>query len=435
MGEGSISGSGWHQDGHSKSGRSRWHTFRAINVFYFPHDTPLEMGPTRLLAGSHLYATLREVVPEQVVFKPMKAGTIIVADFDLGHAGSPNRTEQSRYMLKFVALRMRNPESPSWNHQREAWSTPDRLKTPDYLPTAWMSLWNWICGKSRQTGLNTCEKGDVQANLDALASKCHADRLEAMYRLTTVGTESIPRLVAHLCETADENRHVSPDVHDPGYAALSEDPLERKFSQRQFVPEDTAIVLGAIGLPALPELVELLEHEDPWIRINSAYAISEMGNQVPQEITEKVAELLDSPLHCEVRATLDAMCSLTNFSAETVKKIRNLLTESSEEWQFAAMGEKKLGGTWTLQNQIRYVAAWALRARIAADDVPAETEAALIAALDENTGYTPAVACDALTLIGTNSALSASVRYLRTRRWDPASFAHRARKSTSLKVA
>ena len=58
MGPGSISGSGWHQDGHSKAGRSRWHTFRAANLFYFPQDTPLAKGPTRLLAGSHLYANI-----------------------------------------------------------------------------------------------------------------------------------------------------------------------------------------------------------------------------------------------------------------------------------------------------------------------------------------------------------------------------------------
>ena len=105
MGKGSISGSGWHQDGHSKAGRSRWHTFKAINMFYFPHDVPLEMGPTRLLAGTHLYATLREAQPSQVFHQPIKKGTVVIADFDVGHAGTPNRTETSRYMLKFVALR------------------------------------------------------------------------------------------------------------------------------------------------------------------------------------------------------------------------------------------------------------------------------------------------------------------------------------------
>ena len=110
MGKGSISGSGWHQDGHSRAGRSRWHTFRAVNLFYLPHDTLMAMGPTRLLAGGHFYANLHGTKPEQVFMHDMRAGTVVIADFDLGHAGSPNRTATSRYMLKFVGLRQQNPE-------------------------------------------------------------------------------------------------------------------------------------------------------------------------------------------------------------------------------------------------------------------------------------------------------------------------------------
>ena len=45
--------------------------------------------------------------------------------------------------------------------------------------------------------------------------------------------------------------------------------------------------------------------------------------------------------------------------------------------------------------------------------------AALIAALREDTGYTPAVACEGLTRLATNSALKVAIRYLQTYRWDP----------------
>ena len=44
MGKGSVSGSGWHQDGHSRAGRTRWHRPRAVNVFYFAQQVPLSMG-------------------------------------------------------------------------------------------------------------------------------------------------------------------------------------------------------------------------------------------------------------------------------------------------------------------------------------------------------------------------------------------------------
>ena len=127
MGPGSISGSGWHQDGHSKAGRSRWHTFRAANLFYFPQDTPLAKGPTRLLAGSHLYANITLATPDQVVLRDIPKGTAIIADFDVGHAGTPNRTDTTRYMLKFVVLRMQSPSAGDLGSSRSGVADAGRL--------------------------------------------------------------------------------------------------------------------------------------------------------------------------------------------------------------------------------------------------------------------------------------------------------------------
>ena len=111
MATGSISASAWHQDSHASCGRTRWHTPRAINIFYFPHDVPLEMGPTRFLAGSHLYATLHDLRSDQAFMQEMPAGAVVLAHFDLVHAGSPNYSDQMRYVMKFVALRTKNPSS------------------------------------------------------------------------------------------------------------------------------------------------------------------------------------------------------------------------------------------------------------------------------------------------------------------------------------
>jgi hypothetical protein len=176
MGKGSRSGSGWHQDGHSRAGRSRWHTLRAANLFYFPHDTPVEMGPTRLLAGSHLYANLRNVSREQAVMCEMPAGTVLIGDFDIGHAGSPNHTDASRYMVKFVALRMRHPIEASWDHRDSAWQTPDGLITPDHVPQAWTSIWNWLRGAPRNEGIEPLPVGQVPRLLDQMASADQEER-------------------------------------------------------------------------------------------------------------------------------------------------------------------------------------------------------------------------------------------------------------------
>lgn len=420
MGKGSISGSGWHQDGHSKAARSRWHTFKAINVFYFPHDVPLEMGPTRVLGGSHLYATLRGAVASQVFLQPLKAGTVIVADFDLGHAGTPNRKAETRYMLKFVALRMRQPQQPSWDTNGPNWRTPSDLLTPTYVPQAWETLWRWLRAEPASPDIEGSETDIARALADMDAAD-NQTRLGAMYDLARMGERAVEPLVDKLLATAGQERHTSPPQNDPGYYAMAEDHLQRRYSKRQFVPEDAAIALGAIGAPSLQALVPLLEHDDPWIRINAVYAVGEIGDAVPAEIADLAGTLLDDELHQVVRSTADALCWLP-YERPTLERIHRLLTASREDWQVAAMGEPNLGGDWSIENQTRYALAWALRARATTPAAPQELEDTMIAALPHESGYTPAVLCQGLETLGTTRGLKAAVQYLQPRRWDAFSF-------------
>ena len=419
MGKGSISGSGWHQDGHSKAGRSRWHTFRAANLFYFPHDTPLAMGPTRLLAGTHLYANIGDVVPEQVVLRDIPAGTAIVADFDVGHAGTPNRTNTSRYMLKFVVLRMQSPERATWDHREPGWRTPEGLHTPHDLPRVWTSLWNWLRAAPRGANIPSPDPRELPRLLDELRERDPGRRLTALYDLAAMGAAAVPALTAALLATAGLDRHVAPSHKDPAYYGKSDDHLDRRFSPRQFVPEDAAVALGAIGGPAVKTLLSLLDHDDPWMRIHAAYALGEVGPAVVANGADRIGELLDDPVPPVVRAAADALCALPCFGAATVARAHRLLAFDIEGGQEAAMGEPSLGGRWTKQNHLRYVLSLALLARLTGQNPPAGLEAAFIAGLADETGYTQAVACQGLERMGTPDGLKAAVRHLQSRRWDP----------------
>ena len=419
MGKGSISGSGWHQDGHSKAGRSRWHTFRAANLFYFPHDVPLVMGPTRLLAGTHLYANIHHIVPEQVVLRDIPAGTAILADFDVGHAGTPNRTDISRYMLKFVVLRMEAPGQATWDHRDPAWRTPEGLRTPHDVPGAWTSLWNWLRGAPRAEGIEPPPTTELPRLLDALRSPEHGRRLAALYDLAAMGAPAVEPLTDALLATAGLDRHVAPPKDDPRYYAKSEDHLDRCYSPRQFVPEDAALALGVIGLPAVEPLVALLDHADPWMRINAAYALGEVGPAAGGAVADRVGELLDDPVTAVVRAAADALYALPCFGPPTVARAHRLLAENIADGEAPAMGEPSLGGRWTKQNHLRYVVSLALLARLTGDDLPGGLEDAFLAGLGEETGYTQAVACEGLERLGTPGGLRAALRHLQPRRWDP----------------
>ena len=409
MGKGSISGSGWHQDGHSRAGRSRWHTFRAANLFYFPHDTPVVMGPTRLLAGSHLYANLHGVQPQQAFMRDIPAGSVILADFDLGHAGTPNHTADSRYMLKFVALRQRKPAGPSWDHRDAGWRTPSDLLSPHELPQVWNALWNWLRGAPR-TEASKPVADDPATLLTRLKSRCQGQRLAALYDLAALGGDAVPALIDALLAAAGQGRHVSPPQSDPAFHGASPDHLHRGFTHRQFTPEDAAIALAAIGEEAAAALEPLLRHDDPWIRMNAVYALGDSD----AGLGDGVGVLLDDESDAVVRVALDAACCQPTFGADVVERLHKLLISENAAWRVPAMGAQ-----WSVQDQIRYVAAWALTARASAPNPPTGVEPALIDALKDDTGYTPAVACEGLKRLGTVSALKAAVGYLQNYRWDP----------------
>ena len=87
-----------------------------IQLMYFPHDTPLEMGGTMILPGSHLrqvhefeIARYQHIVGELPTVCP--AGTIHVLHQGIWHRGRGNATDRQRSMFK---LRL----NPMWKQER-----------------------------------------------------------------------------------------------------------------------------------------------------------------------------------------------------------------------------------------------------------------------------------------------------------------------------
>lgn len=93
-----------------------------IQIMYFPHDVPLEMGGTLLVPGTH-YRRVNEMdvarYQNMLGQIPMvcKAGTLLVLHHGVWHCGRQNRSEQRRYMFK-VRL---NPQE----RQLRLWNTDD----------------------------------------------------------------------------------------------------------------------------------------------------------------------------------------------------------------------------------------------------------------------------------------------------------------------
>lgn len=96
-------------------------------LFYYPHDTPRNMGGTMFLPGSHYRRISESDIARYHNFVGQvpivcKAGTVAVAHHGIWHCAQPNLTDKTRYMFK---LRL-NPTV----RQMKLWNTAD-LEEPE----------------------------------------------------------------------------------------------------------------------------------------------------------------------------------------------------------------------------------------------------------------------------------------------------------------
>lgn len=412
MGKGSAAGSGWHQDAQSPLSRARHHRPRYLIGFYFPHDTPLAMGPTRLQAGSHLYAN--PVTPHAVVLPDfVAAGTFMLVHFDMVHAGFPNRGDRTRYMVKFVFTRTTHPTAPTWNHADEAWRRPKNCLPEFDIPEAWGAIWHWMRGAPRQHQAVP----NAPYRIEDLGAADQADRLRAIYGLAATAKDEtdVKALADALTAHAHQNKHQRQLAKDDDGNDMPRDDIRgypRRWNERAIVMEDAAYALAQVGEPAIPVLERLLTHDDPWMQINAAFALGEIG-PAARNSTAKLAALLDSPESTVVRQALDALGCIGCGLEPALPAIHRLLATTRLEWQ-----EAQVMRGWVAQDQVRLNAAFALLGAINAGEHLDKIEAILTDCLDEQNGYTSAVATEALIRINTPTATQAALRYLSDRRWD-----------------
>ncbi len=90
-----------------------------IQLMYFPHDIPLEMGGTLLLPGSQFRRINESDIARYQNFVgqiPMvcQAGTVLALHHGIWHCGRRNQTERTRYMFK-IRLNPRVRQYRLWN--------------------------------------------------------------------------------------------------------------------------------------------------------------------------------------------------------------------------------------------------------------------------------------------------------------------------------
>ena len=415
MGEGSSGNSAWHQDGHIPMSRARYHVPRMAMILYFPQDTPVERGPTRVIPGTQLQPYLRRSdYPFAFVADGIKAGTCLLIDFDIAHAALTNVTDSTRYMIKFIFLRTRNPVGPSWDGGKGEWEPPRaRLGQFDHSET-WSYIWDWMRGAPRITTRNAAGSNEIPRLIGLLNGTDQPARLQAIYELAAIGADAVGPLTESLLTNAGQEREFTCEYQLDKYGEYVPigDPNERRWNDVAYTLQDEAYALGAMGEVSVGPLMELLAHEDAWIKINAAFALGEVGVPAACAVPD-LTKLLDHELHQVARASLDAMACIGTNIRVALPAIRRLLTVDNPAWQEGMRAGQRYGEVGVRFN--------ALCAVLNSDIDMDEVDDLMVACLGNVNGYVQALAVEALTRprgSEDRAGLRHALDYLKAHRWD-----------------
>ena len=404
MGIGSQAGSSWHQDAHSPLARARHHFPKFLIGFYFPHDTPPEMGPTRIYAGSQFYSQPL-VPPKTYSLLGFKSGSFVLAHFDIVHAAFPNQTDQTRFMIKFVFARTKQQVAPTWNHLDEKWNTPKNFRSQYNLESAWKASWLWLKGNDTSSKYLGSTK-----NLNS-TDQCR--RLDAIYRAAHKGNISI--LTEKIDQLAGKKFHIRKLFKNKNGRKIPKDlqeGRERRWNERAVLFDDSAYALGTIGIEAVPELISYLSHEDTWVILNMIFSLGEIGAEA-ESAKPKLVDLLNSSQQIIVRQTLDTLSSIGGNLDLVLKPIEKFFINKNEEWC-----DPLVMRGWNAQEQIEVNSAFLLLSAVDGQTNQFALENSLKIVLSHSNSYAANIAIEALKRIGTINALESSVQHLQNHFWD-----------------
>ncbi|HVF09654.1 MAG TPA: hypothetical protein VNA16_02570 [Abditibacteriaceae bacterium] len=146
---------GWHVDGGSlHDGRLHY-----LQVFYYPQDTPLALGPTELLPGSHFMLNQQRFMAHYgrirgALSSAAPAGSIFLTVYSIWHRAGTATAHGLRNLLKYFYWRTVPPQR-DWVREPDFdfAHANDEIAGPQYgeqfrACRDAAALFLWLCGKS-----------------------------------------------------------------------------------------------------------------------------------------------------------------------------------------------------------------------------------------------------------------------------------------------
>ena len=361
------------QELHKDSFTRRRHRTRRALAFYYPQDTTEDMGPTAVVPGSHYYNTSEGALDAGgEVLVTVKAGTVVIANYDIWHRGTANRSDRPRYMMKFLVARMSEPGAPSSNGGSAAAGDGERHAAMR------RHMWGWHSGTVVENGASN--GGSVDRLADVVAGGSERDAIDAAYELGASGAAAVPALV----ELLDD---------DSGSEWWEQKASSIKGRGLTSPSANASYGLTAAGPPAVPALVERTTDARWWLRATAAETLGDIGPPAAEALPALIDLAADEVT--EVRAeAVHALGTVGQRGADAAPALaRALADEEASVRREASLALARTGE----------------RAGAAAS--------ALIAALGDEDRYVRGNSVHALYLIDSADARDALLRYLMASRW------------------
>ena len=393
-------GQGFHKDSYWGHEKVRHHRPRWAMAFYYPQDTPVEIGPSSILSGTQYYSTrITEDNAGEVTLNG-EAGTVSIIHFDLWHRAMANQTDKTRYMMKFQFIRMDEPHEPEWNVADTTWMNDglDENGNPDAKShqTAWRHIWNWMVGESNGH-VSQQTNGNLARHIEMLSDKDPSVRSDAADELGLLGesaADAIPMLSEALLDEFEPVRlnaaYALGAIGESAVSTLSEKLGHDNGPTRRMA----AYGLAATGAPAVPVLCDALEHENDEVRHQATYALAQIGSAAEPAIDALINRSKDNKV--EVRRYIpEAFGGIGAPAALAVPVLIDMLANDEDV-------------------QVRFEAALAL-----GQIGPASSDAipVLKDSLSDKNRYVRDNSIHALKRIGTPEAEAALFDYLLMARW------------------
>ena len=360
-------GQNFHKDSYAGDEQIRRHRCRWTMAFYYPQDVTEDMGPTAVLPGSQYYETDESAHEQPEIALCGEAGTLTIVHYDLWHRAMPNRSDKKRYMLKFLFIRLDEPQTPLWQSKTADWHTLDNGKESEH-PELWGSVWDWYYGKQNGTA-NGVPHAEVETLIETFDSDNEKERLNAAYRLGQVGDAAVPALKRMLHSKSNTIREYA------GYA------------------------LSLTGAPAVPTLIDALQATDDSVRASATFALADMG-KAAQEALPALMRAAQDPSESVRRHATEGLGLIGQFVSEDM--------DLSETVQILATG---------LSDDYLPVRDNAARALAKLGTLAEPAIPTLIAQLEDEDRYVRFHAALALKQINTSEAQDALFNHLFTSRW------------------